>query len=124
MAHFAELDDNNVVKRVIVVRNSEITDVNGKEVESIGIAYCQRLYGADTKWKQTSYNGNIRVNHAGIGMVYNEELDAFIEVKPYPSWILNSDTAEWNPPVPRPESETEEYTWNEENQSWEQVQNR
>ena len=57
MAHFAELDDNNVVKRVIVVRNSEITDVNGKEVESIGISYCQRLYGADTKWKQTSRSG-------------------------------------------------------------------
>lgn len=124
MAHFAELDDNNVVQRVIVVRNSEISDVNGTEVESIGISYCQRLYGADTKWKQCSYNANMRLRHAGIGMIYNEELDAFIGPKPYPSWILNSDTAEWDPPVPRPESEDEHYRWNEENQSWDQIEDQ
>ena len=78
MAHFAELDANNVVKRVIVVSNSEITDGNGNEIENDGILYCQRLYGGDTRWKQTSYNGNMRKRHAGIGMIYNEELNAFI----------------------------------------------
>lgn len=124
MAHFAELDANNVVKRVIVVSNSEITDGNGNEIENTGILYCQRLYGNDTRWKQSSYNSNMRKRHAGIGMIYNQDLNAFIRPKPYPSWTLNSDTAEWDPPVPRPESETEEYVWNEENQSWDQIQDQ
>lgn len=124
MAHFAELDANNVVKRVIVVSNSEITDGNGNEIENTGILYCQRLYGDDTRWKQTSYNSNMRKRHAGIGMIYNEELNAFISPKPYASWTLNSDTAEWDPPTPRPESETEKYAWNEENQSWDQLQDQ
>ena len=124
MAHFAELDANNVVKRVIVVSNSEITDDNGNEIENTGILYCQRLYGDDTRWKQTSYNSNMRKRHAGIGMIYNEELNAFISPKPYASWTLNSDTAEWDPPIPRPESETEKYAWNEENQSWDQLQDQ
>lgn len=124
MAHFAELDANNVVKRVVVVSNSEITDGNGNEIENTGILYCQRLYGDDTRWKQTSYNSNMRKRHAGIGMIYNEELNAFIRPKPYTSWTLNSDTAEWDPPVPRPESETEKYAWNEENQSWDQLQDQ
>jgi hypothetical protein len=124
MAHFAELDANNVVKRVVVVSNSEITDGNGNEIENTGILYCQRLYGDDTRWKQTSYNSNMRKRHAGIGMIYNEELNAFIIPKPYTSWTLNSDTAEWDPPVPRPESETEKYAWNEENQSWDQLQDQ
>lgn len=124
MAHFAQLDANNVVKRVIVVSNSEITDGNGNEIENTGILYCQRLYGNDTRWKQSSYNSNMRKRHAGIGMIYNQDLNAFIRPKPYPSWTLNSDTAEWDPPVPRPESETEEYVWNEENQSWDQIQDQ
>lgn len=124
MAHFAEIDDNNVVTRVIVISNSETTDVNGTESESVGIAFCQLLYGDNTKWKQTSYNSNMRKRHAGIGMIYNEEIDAFIVTQPYPSWTLNSDTAEWDPPIPRPESETEKYAWNEENQSWDQLQDQ
>ena len=124
MAHFAELDSNNVVKRVIVVSNSEITDGNGNEIENDGILYCQRLYGDDTRWKQTSYNSNMRKRHAGIGMIYNQELNAFISPKPYASWTLNYDTAEWDPPIPHPESETEKYAWNEENQSWDQLQDQ
>ena len=124
MAHFAELDANNVVKRVVVVSNTEITDGNGNEIENTGILYCQRLYGGDTRWKQTSYNSNMRKRHAGIGMIYNEKLNAFISPKPYASWTLNSDTAEWDPPIPRPESETEKYAWNEENQSWDQLQDQ
>ena len=68
MAHFAKLDDNNVVEKVIVVNNDDIKDNNGIESESIGIGFCQKLYGADTNWKQTSYNGNFRGKFAGIGM--------------------------------------------------------
>ena len=124
MAHFAELDENNVVKQVIVVSNNDTHDVNGIENEELGVAFCKRLFGLNTNWKQTSYNGNIRVRYAGIGYTYNPTLDAFIPPKPYPSWILNPTTANWDPPVPMPERTPEEiaagyyYTWDEPNQNW------
>lgn len=124
MAHFAEIDQNNVVTRVIVVSNADTHDVNGIENEELGIAFCKRLFGVNTNWKQTSYNGNFRVRYAGIGYTYNESLDAFIPAKPYPSWILNTQTADWDPPVPMPERTPEEieqgyyYTWDETNQNW------
>ena len=78
MAHFAQLDENNVVTQVIVVSNEDTSDVNGNEVEEIGVTFCKKLLGADTNWKQTSYNNNMRVRYAGIGYTYNEELDAFV----------------------------------------------
>ena len=70
MAHFAQLDSNNVVTQVIVVSNDDTSDSNGVETESIGVAFCQKLLGAETNWKQTSYNGNMRGNYAGIGYTY------------------------------------------------------
>ena len=99
MAHFAQLDENNVVTQVIVVSNDDTSDSNGVEVESIGVAFCQKLLGADTNWKQTSYNGNMRVRYAGIGYSYNAELDAFVSPQPFASWTLDSDTAEWVSPL-------------------------
>ena len=99
MAHFAQLDENNVVTQVIVVGNDDIKDVNGNEVESIGVAFCQKLLGADTNWKQTSYNSNMRVRYAGIGYSYNAELDAFVAPQPYASWTLDSGTADWVSPL-------------------------
>lgn len=93
MAHFAELDENNVVKRVIVVANQEITDANGVETESVGIAFCQQLFGG--VWLQTSYNGNIRKQFAGIGYTYNPALDAFIAPQPAPECDLDPETAMW-----------------------------
>ena len=99
MAHFAQLDENNVVTQVIVVGNDDIKDVNGNEVESIGVAFCQKLLGADTNWKQTSYNSNMRVRYAGIGYSYNAELDAFVPPQPYASWTLDSGTADWVSPL-------------------------
>ena len=74
MAHFAKLDANNVVEQVIVVSNDDIKDNSGTEVESIGVAFCQKLLGASTNWKQTSYNNNFRGNYAGIGMTYAENI--------------------------------------------------
>ena len=74
MAHFAQLDGNNVVTQVIVVSNDDTSDSNGTEAESIGVAFCQKLLGADTNWKQTSYNGNMRGNYAGIGHTYMENV--------------------------------------------------
>jgi len=110
MAHFAQLDENNVVTQVIVVSNDDTSDSNGTETESIGVAFCQKLLGADTNWKQTSYNGNMRVRYAGIGYSYNAELDAFVPPQPYASWTLDSDTADWVSPLGAAPTLTDEQT--------------
>lgn len=120
MAHFAELDENNVVKRVIVVDNKDTADANGNEVESIGVAFCQKLLGGN--WKQTSYNGNIRKNYAGIGYTYHADIDAFVAPQPFPSWALDAN-AQWQAPVPMPsDAGTGEppkmYRWDEATLSW------
>lgn len=117
MAHFAQLDENNVVTQVIVVHNNELMD-NGQESEAKGVAFCQSLFGGN--WKQTSYNGNIRKNYAGIGYVYDSGRDAFIPPKPFNSWLLNETTCLWEAPVPYPK-DGKRYTWDEPTLSW--VQN-
>lgn len=107
MAHFAQLDSNNVVTQVIVVSNDDTSDSNGVEVESIGVAFCQKLLGAETNWKQTSYNNNIRGNYAGIGYTYMTNVatlgvgstDIFISPQPYASWTIGVGTATWYPPT-------------------------
>ena len=76
MSHFAELDENNVVLRVIVVNNTELLDANGVEQEALGQAFCTNLFGGN--WKQTSYNGNIRKRYAGVGFTYDPTLDEFV----------------------------------------------
>jgi hypothetical protein len=124
MAHFAQLDENNVVTQVIVVANKDTADANGVEKESIGIAFCERLFGGT--WKQTSYNGNMRKNYAGIGYTYNADIDAFVPPKPYNSWVLDEETAQWEAPVAMPEDAgtgepPKSYTWNEETTSWDEV---
>ena len=88
MAHFAQLDENNIVTQVIVVHNNETHDENGIESELKGVQFCKSLFGADTKWVQTSYNGSIRHNYAGIGFTYDPVRDGFIAPQPYPSWQL------------------------------------
>lgn len=96
MAHFAELDSNNIVLRVIVLDNSMMLDENNQESEDRGIAFIKSLFGEDTVWKQTSYNGNIRKNYAGIGYTYDSDRDAFIAPKPEgEGWILDEDTCRW-----------------------------
>ena len=114
MAHFAELDANNVVQRVIVVANKDTADANGNEVESIGVAFCQKLFGGT--WLQTSYNGNKRKNYAGVGYTYDADIDAFVPPKPYASWVLN-DAAQWEAPVAMPD-DGQMYSWDEDSQSW------
>lgn len=99
MAHFAELDANNIVLRVIVVGNDMILDEQGQESESKGIAFCHQLFGAETRWVQTSYNGNIRKNYAGIGHTYDTQRNAFIPPKPDgDGWVLDEDTCTWRNP--------------------------
>ena len=93
MAHFAQLDANNIVTQVIVVHNNELLD-NGVESEIKGVTFCQSLLGGT--WIQTSYNGTIRKNFAGIGYTYDLARDAFIAPKPETgTWVLNEDTCQW-----------------------------
>ena len=120
MAHFAQLDANNVVVQVIVVGNTDTSDANGVEKEYIGAAFCERLFGGT--WKQTSYNGNIRKNFAGIGYTYRSDIDAFVPPQPYASWTLNNDTAQWQAPVARP-ADGKLYQWDEATTSWIEVAN-
>lgn len=117
MAHFAELDLNNNVIRVIVVGNPDCLDDAGNESETIGIAFCQQLFGADTSWVQTSYNGNIRKRYAGIGYTYDPALDAFIPPQPFPSWTLDTATCDWQPPIPCPD-DGQLYDFDEAAQTW------
>jgi len=114
MAHFAKLE-NNLVTQVIVVANQDILDENGQESEQKGIDFCSNLLGGT--WKQTSYNGRIRKNYAGIGFTYNETLDAFIAPKPFNSWLLDETTAQWKAPVARPKDD-KYYSWDEATTSW------
>jgi hypothetical protein len=117
MAHFAQIDENNIVVSVIVVDNKDTADANGVEKEYIGAAFCERVLGGT--WKQTSYNGNKRKNYAGIGYTYQADIDAFVPPKPYASWTLDAN-AQWQPPTPMPTDGTIEspYTWDEATTSW------
>lgn len=106
MAHFAELNASNIVLRVVVINNDDIS------TENDGITLCRELFGADTDWKQTSYNANFRKNFAGRGYRYDASLDAFISPRPYSSWTLDADTCQWVAPKPMP-VDGRAYTWDE-----------
>ena len=112
MAHYAFLDENNIVTEVIV-GTDETELIEGKDPET--------WYGEfrGQVCKRTSYNGNIRKNYAGIGFTYDADLDAFITPKPFDSWLLNEETANWEAPVPMPEGN---YRWEEDSVSWLQVE--
>jgi hypothetical protein len=121
MASFAKIGLNNKVIEVLSVHNDVLKDADGIEQENIGIDFLTKLTGYPV-WKQTSYNNNIRKNHAGIGYTYDEDRDAFIPKKPYNSWILNEDTCLWEAPVAMPTEQLEEnqyYSWNESIINWE-----
>jgi hypothetical protein len=115
MAHFAEIDSEGTVQRVLVLSNDRITQ-DGEEVEELGIAYLQNMF-PDTDWVQTSYNDNFRKRYAGKGYKYDVERDAFITPQPFPSWLFNEESLSWEAPFPMPD-EDKIYKWDEENQSW------
>lgn len=114
MAHYAELNEDNLVTQVIVVANEEIL-LDGVESEVKGVEFCESLFGG--RWIQTSYSASTRKNYAGIGFVYDEDRDAFIAPKPFDSWILDEDTCRWEAPV-APPSDDKYYTWNEQELNW------
>ena len=126
MAHFAKLDENNVVRQVIVVSNDDApTEAKGQE-------FLQNLYKNTDTWKQTSHNTSagvhltggtpFRKNYSGKGYTYDETRDAFIPPKPYDSWTLNEDTCLWDAPVPHP-TDGKNYEWDEDNTQWGDVIN-
>jgi hypothetical protein len=98
MAHFAKLDENNVVIDVIVIHNNELLDESGNEIEAKGIEFLTTWSSGYTNWKQTSYNGSFRKNYATIGGTYDPSRDAFIAPKYDPSWVLNEDICQWESP--------------------------
>lgn len=104
MAHYAEIDENNKVVRVLVVPD---------EYENDGQTYLAETIGLGGTWIKTSYNGKIRNKYAGVGYLYDEDLDAFIIAKPYDSWLR--DGLGWKAPKPQP---AQNYLWNEETQEW------
>lgn len=109
MSHFAEIDNNNVVLRVLVGDNS---------LPDEGRSWLEAHLGG--RWIQTSYNATIRKNFAGIGFIYDEALDAFIPPKPFDSWILDEEICQWEPPTPYP-ADGKTYTWDEATTSWIEV---
>jgi|TARA_R110002020_G_scaffold10155_1_gene39284 hypothetical protein len=123
MAHFAKLNNDNIVIDVQSVHNDTATD------EAAGITFLNNLYGTSDTWKQTSYNtkGGVhllggtpfRKNYAGIGDTYDQTRDAFIPPKPYSSWTLNETTCLWDAPVAMPD-DGKYYIWNEDNTNWEE----
>jgi hypothetical protein len=117
MAHFAKLDENNIVLEVNVVDNENLLDSSGIEREELGVVFLVQWSDGYTNWKQTSYNGNIRKNYAGIGYTYDVGRDAFIPPKPFASWLLNETTCLWEAPVPYP-TDGEYYVWDELTNSW------
>jgi len=115
MAHFAKLGVGNLIKQVIVVSNDIAT------TEQAGVDFINNLYNTRDVWKQTSYNGNIRKNFAGIGYTYDQTRDAFIPPKPFNSWVLNETTCLWEAPVAYPD-DGEKYTWNEKTTTWDLIE--
>ena len=119
MATFAKIGLNSKVIESLSVHNDVLKDANGMEQEALGIDFLTKLTGWAI-WRQTSYNNNMRKNHAGIGHSYDEERDAFISPQPYPSWTLDEGTCQWNSPVTYPD-DGKVYGWNEGTQAWDEI---
>ena len=121
MAHFAKIDENNIVTTVNVVDNINLLNEDGVEEEAVGIAYLNNMFNDGSTWVQTSYSGSKRKHYAATGYTYNEALDAFISPKPYDSWTLNEDTCQWEAPVAYPtghDSAGPSFEWDEDNINW------
>lgn len=118
MAHFAQVNEFNIVQQVIVVADSDCLDANGQESEAVGAAFCHNLIGG--RWLQTSYNNNLRVRFAGIGYSYDAVRDAFIPPQPYLSWVFDETTLDWVAPIPYP-TDGKTYVWDEAIQNWVEV---
>ena len=120
MAHFAKVGTGNKVIKVHVL-NNEVLMKDGVENEQQGVEFLQNLYGNKDLYIQTSYNGTFRKNYAGVGFDYDSTKDAFIAPQPYPSWVLNDDTCQWDAPSAYPDDD-KMYDWDEESTSWKEIE--
>jgi hypothetical protein len=116
MAHFVQLNENNIVINAIVVHNNELL-IDGIESEAKGIEFCQSLFGGN--WIQTSYNANFRKKYAGIGFAYLPSKDIFIESSQYRGWLVDEELETWVPPFPKPDSGS--WVWNNNALNWEEL---
>jgi hypothetical protein len=116
MAHFAKIDENNIVQQIIVVSNEDCGNLEFPESESIGQNFINSI-GLEGNWKQTSYNSSFRKRYAGMYDVYDESRDAFLPIKPFDSWVLNENTCLWESPIERP-NDGKLYMWDEEIINW------
>lgn len=125
MAYYARVNSENVVVYVTPVSDTMITEENGVENEdqALNHLYTTIPDSVGDRWIRTSYTGEFRKRYAGMGYIWNEELDAFIQPRPYASWVLNTQSCEWDPPVPIPQTSEDgvQYTWDEENVNWKPV---
>ena len=121
MAHFAQLDNSNVVVTVIKVANDALLDDNNLEKEELGIAFCKNLFGEETRWVQTFYSNSKRKHFAGIGFIYNSRADIFIEAMPQKGMVLNEETLNWEYPT-QPPLDGFLYNWDQEDESWIPIQ--
>jgi hypothetical protein len=115
MAHFAQMENDQVVN-ILVVSNEDIGNLPFPESEPVGRAFLDAIFPGNV-WRQTSYNNNFRKNYAAIGGTFDVERDAFIGVKPYDNWVLDEDTCRWVPPIPYP-SDGKGYVWVQEANAW------
>lgn len=120
MANFAKLDEHNIVIEVNVVDNNVVNNLPFPQSEPVGVQFLTEWSGGYTNWKQTSYNASFRKNFAGIGFTYSIDLDAFISPKPFPSWLLDTATCQWQAPVPYP-NDGKLYQWDEATRSWVEI---
>ena len=118
MAHFAQLDANSIVLNVVVVNDEDTLNADGVESEATGVSFLKEVFGSSTEWKQTSYNRSIRKNYASVGGSYDSTRDAFIDEKPFNSWVLDEATCIWEAPIERPVDNERPIHWDEETQSW------
>ena len=112
MAHFSQIDENNIVIAINVIADGDCLDGDGNESEAVGIAFCKSLWGDDTNWVQTSYNDKIRKQYAQIDYVYDVAKDKFITPQPYPSWVLDGSD-DYQAPIAKPTED--QYHWVEAN---------
>jgi hypothetical protein len=118
MAHFAKINElTNEVEQLIVINNSDLGDLPFPQSEPVGQGFIQNIIGLSGVWKQTSYNNSFRVRYAGLGYIYDQTNDLFIPPKPYPSWVLNQTSWNWESPIPYP-TDGQDYIWNEDVGDW------
>ena len=123
MAHFAELDQNNIVTRVLTGASEDVIDTETVFTEKFGKIFKRTSYNTSGGIHKNDQSKSFRKNFAGVGYTYDKNRDAFIPPKQYESWTLDEETCWWIPPIPFPEDGTKTYEWNEEAQAWNEIKN-